>query len=287
MFRKNNKTFDGWTLEITPKDKWWDLKLEEIWRYRDLLFLFVRRDFVSVYKQTILGPIWFFLQPIMTTIVFTIFFGNIAQLPTDNMPKILFYLLGITFWNYFAECFTKTSQTFNTNAHIFAKVYFPRLIVPLSIILSNLIKFALQFSLFLAFYFYYIVIGSNINPNLNVMLLPLLLVLMAGLGLGFGMIITSLTTLYKDLQFLITFGVQLLMYATPIVYPLSIVSPDKRWILLMNPMTSIIETVKYSLLGKGIFNPLHLLYSLFATVIILVIGLLIFHKTEKNFVDTI
>ncbi|MCF8261489.1 MAG: ABC transporter permease [Melioribacteraceae bacterium] len=276
-----------WTLEILPKDKWWDLRIHEIWEYKDLLFLFVRRDFVSVYKQTLLGPIWFFLQPLMTTLIFTVIFGNLVKVSTDGTPRVLFYLLGITFWSYFSECLVKTSQTFKSNSHIFGKVYFPRLIVPLSLILSNLIKFGVHFILFLGFYFYFIFTDAPVHPNFAILLLPLFLLMMAGIGLGFGIIITSLTTRYRDLQFLVMFGVQLLMYATPVVYPLSIVPVESRWMLLLNPMTSIIETVKYAFLGQGIVDPLHLAYSFVAMVGFLMLGLLIFHKVEKNFYDTI
>lgn len=278
---------ENWSIEIVPKDKWWDLRLHEIWEYKDLLFLFVRRDFISVYKQTVLGPIWFILQPLMTTLIFTVIFGNVVNVSTDGSPKILFYLLGITFWSYFSECLVKTAQTFLANSHIFGKVYFPRLTIPLSLVISNLIKFSIHFALFLGFYFYFIVDGANVQPNWTILLVPFLLLMMAGIGLGFGIIITSLTTRYRDLQFLVVFGTQLLMYGTPVVYPLSIVPMDVRWLLLINPMASIIETVKYGFLGKGIVDPLHLTYSFCAMIVILFIGLITFHKVEKNFYDTI
>jgi len=281
---------DNWDLIINPKSGWWDLKLMDIWRYRDLLLLFVRRDFVSVYKQTILGPLWFFIQPILTTIIFTIIFGRVAKIPTDGLPQVLFYMTGIVGWNYFADCLNNTSATFTKNASIFGKVYFPRMIVPLSIVISNLIKFGVQFALLLGFLFFYWAKGANVNPNIYIFLTPLLLLMMAGLGLGFGIIISSLTTKYRDLQLLVGFGVQLLMYVTPVVYPLSFLSqnyPQYRWIILANPMTSIIETFKYAYLGAGTFDPLHLAYSACFMLFSLFVGLLIFHRVEKTFMDTV
>ena len=280
------KEAEAWSL-ITPVDAWWDLKFGEIWQYRYLLFLFVKRDFVAVYKQTILGPIWFFLQPILATIIYTFVFGNIAEIPTDGIPKVLFFLLGITIWNYFSECLLKTAQTFSSNSHVFEKVYFPRLLVPLSIVFSNLMKFALQFVLFLGFYFYFVSAGVGFQPNLTVLLFPFLIFIMAGLGIGLGLIVASLTTKYRDMQFLVTFVVQLMMYATPIVYPLSLVPHKFLWILLSNPMTSVIETAKYALLGRGVFNPLHLFYSFSLMVCLTILGLVIFHRVERNFIDTI
>lgn len=249
---------EEWDLIIEPTSPWWDLQLREIWKYKDLLFLFVRRDFVSIYKQTILGPLWFFIQPILTTIIFTVVFGKVAKIPTDGLPPVLFYMTGIVAWNYFADCINKTSTTFKTNAHIFGKVYFPRMIVPLSIILSNLIKFGVQFLLFLLFLAYYFFEGANIHPNVYVLLTPLLLLMMAGIGMGLGVIISSLTTKYRDFQFLIAFSVQLLMYATPVIYPLSFLEEKYRWLALANPMTSIIETFKFAYLGAGVFDFMHL-----------------------------
>ena len=276
-----------WDLEIRPKSNWCDLQLKDIWRYRDLLMLFVRRDFVSVYKQTILGPLWFFIQPILTTITFTVIFGNVAQISTDGLPKILFYMSGIVAWSYFADCLDKTSATFVNNANIFGKVYFPRLIVPLSIVISNLLKFAVQFLLFLLFLVYFLVTDPLLHPNLYILLTPFLLIIMAGLGLGFGIIISSLTTKYRDLRFLITFGIQLLMYATPIVYPLSVLPEKYKIFILANPMTSIIETFKYAYLGVGEFSWLSLSYSFGVMTIILLLGVMIFHKVEKSFMDTV
>ena len=275
---------------ITPKKHLLDVNLKEIWSYRDLLFLFVRRDFVSVYKQTVLGPIWFFIQPLFTTLIFTLIFGRLASIPTDGLPQILFYMCGITCWNYFAECLNKTSNTFTMNAGIFGKVYFPRLVLPMSIVISNLFKFCIQFLLFGGFLIYYLNTGANINPNLHILLLPFFLILMAGLGLGFGIFISSLTTKYRDFQFLIMFGVQLFMYATPIVYPLSLAKEKLgtySWIALANPMTSIIEAMKYAFLGQGEFNWMYLGYSTIFMLILLFVGVITFNKVEQNFMDTV
>lgn len=275
---------------ITPKKHLLDVNLKEIWSYRDLLFLFVRRDFVSVYKQTVLGPIWFFIQPLFTTLIFTLIFGKLASIPTDGLPQILFYMCGITCWNYFAECLNKTSNTFTMNAGIFGKVYFPRLVLPMSIVISNLFKFFIQFLLFVGFLIYYLNNGANIHPNLHILLLPFFLILMAGLGFGFGILISSLTTKYRDFQFLIMFGVQLFMYATPIVYPLSLAKEKLgtySWIALANPMTSIIEAMKYAFLGQGEFNWMYLGYSTIFMLILLFVGVITFNKVEQNFMDTV
>lgn len=277
----------SWTLVIKPKSKWWDLNLPALLKSKDLLWMFVWRDFVALYKQTILGPLWFFIQPIISTIVFTVIFGRIAKIPTDGLPPVLFYLSGIVGWNYFADCINKTSSTFTANAVIFGKVYFPRLVVPLSIIISNLIKFAIQFVLFIGFLIYYYFIGADFHPNIYIIITPVLLILMAGLGLGFGIIISSLTTKYRDLMQLIGFGVQLLMYITPVVYPLSFISGKYKWIILANPMTSIIEAFKYAFLGVGTFSFIHLAYSGAFMLFVLAIGMLIFNKVEKNFMDTV
>lgn len=278
---------DYWTLQITPKTKWWDINLPALLKSKDLLLMFVWRDFVSLYKQTILGPLWFFVQPILSTIVFTVIFGRIAKIPTDGIPQTIFYLSGLVGWNYFSDCLGKTSSTFTGNAGIFGKVYFPRLIVPLSIVISNLIKFSVQFSLFLAFWVYYYFKGANVHPNLYILFTPLLLFLMAGLGLGFGIIISSLTTKYRDLNQLVGFGVQLLMYITPVVYPLSFISGKYKWIILANPMTSIIEAFKFAYLGVGDFNFIHLAYSGVFMLFVLTIGILIFNRIEKSFMDTV
>lgn len=276
-----------WDLIIKPKNKWYELDLATLWKYRDLLLLLVRRDFVSVYKQTILGPIWFFIQPIITSITFTVIFGNLARISTDGIPPILFYMSGITLWNYFSETLTKTADTFTANANVFGKVYFPRMIVPLSVVLSNLIKFSVQLLLFLSVWIYFLITKDDIHPNIYLLLVPFLILLMGFLGLAFGIIISSMTTKYRDLKFLVGFGVQLLMYATPIVYPLSIVPEKYKWFILANPVTSIVETFKFAFLGIGDFNIWHLGYSLIFTVVLFFIGLVVFHKVEKSFMDTV
>jgi len=278
---------EHWDLYIKPHSKWYDLRLAEIFRYKDLLFLFVRRDFVSLYKQTILGPLWFFIQPIITALTFTVIFGNMAKISTDGLPQILFYMCGITLWNYFADTLTKTSDTFSANANIFGKVYFPRMIIPLSIVVSNLIKLGVQFILFTSVWIYYLVSSDLVHPNATIALVPFLIILMGFMGLSFGIIISSMTTKYRDLKFLVTFGIQLLMYASPIVYPLSIVPEKYKWIILANPITSVIETFKYAFMGVGEFNWLHLGYSFGFTSILFFISLIIFHKVEKSFMDTI
>ncbi|MEN6528445.1 MAG: ABC transporter permease, partial [Anaerolineaceae bacterium] len=231
-----------WDLVITARKKWYDLQLRDVWHYRDLIALFVRRDFVSKYKQTILGPLWFIIQPLLTTLTFTVVFGNIAQLPTDGLPQILFYMSGTVLWSYFSSCFTGTSTTFISNAHLFGKVYFPRLVTPISIILSSLITFAIQFAFFLCFLVYYVLRGVEVRLTLWALALPLLILLMAGLGLGFGIVVSSLTTKYRDLQNLVSFGVSLLMYFTPVIYPVSSIPAQWRWLADINPITPIVET---------------------------------------------
>ena len=278
---------EKWDKEITPKKSLFDLNLNQIWKFRDLLFLFVWRDFVSVYKQTILGPLWFFIQPILTSITFTIIFGNFAQISTDGMPKIIFYMAGITMWTYFADCLNKTSNTFVVNQGLFGKVYFPRLIVPLSIIVTNLLKFGIQIILFIVFWTYFYVTTDTMQPNWYILIFPLLIIIMAALGLGFGMVISALTTKYRDLTFLIGFGVQLLMYASPIIYPMSTVPEKYQWLIKLNPMTSIIDTFKHALMGTGSFDLYNLLYSCAFAVCILFLGLVVFNKVEKSFIDTV
>ncbi len=280
-------TEEKWTDVIEAKSGWFNFHLEQIWKFRDLLFLFVRRDFIAGYKQTLLGPLWFFIQPIFSTLIFTVIFGHIAKIPTDGIPPLLFYMTGITAWNYFSDCISRTSSTFTANAGIFGKVYFPRMIVPLSNVISSLIKFGIQFLLLLAFIAYYLFKGANVHPNAWVFFTPVLLLIMAGLGLGFGIIISSLTTKYKDLQFFMGFGVQLLMYATPIVYPLSMVQGKLRIIAMLNPMTPIIETFKNAFLGGGEVNLMHLGYSALVMLFLLFFGLLLFNKIEKSFMDTV
>ena len=276
-----------WDLTINPHSKWYDLRIKEIFKYKDLLFLFVKRDFVSIYKQTIFGPLWFFLQPIITAITFTVIFGSLAKISTDGLPQILFYMCGITLWNYFADTLTKTSDTFSSNANIFGKVYFPRMIAPLSVVVSNLIKLGIQFLLFLGIWIYYLIQSDLIHPNKMLVLIPFLIILIGFMALSFGIIISSLTTKYRDLKFLVTFGIQLMMYASPIVYPLSIVPEKYKWIIVANPVTSIIETFKYAFLGVGEFSWLYLGYSTLFTIILFMIGLVIFHRVEKSFMDTV
>ncbi len=276
-----------WTMVIRPQRTWFDLRLRELWNYRDLIGLFVRRDFVSVYKQTILGPLWYIIQPIMTTLIFTVIFGRIARLSTDGLPQFLFYMSGTIVWGYFAECLAKTSNTFITNAQLFGKVYFPRLTVPISILISNLIAFSIQFLLFLGFVAYYWFAGADIQPNPWVLFTPVLVLIMAGLGLGFGIIVSSLTTRYRDLRFLVTFGVQLWMYVTPVIYPTSTIPERYRPFIQANPLTPIIETFRYAFLGAGSANPLNLLYSAGFMLVVLLLGILLFNRIEATFMDTV
>lgn len=275
-------------MTIEPRRSLLDLRLGELWQYRDLVLLFVRRDFVSVYKQTILGPLWYLIQPLLTTITFTFIFGRIASLPTDGLPQFLFYMSGTVVWSYFAACLTKTSETFVQNAHLFGKVYFPRLAVPVSILISNLITFLIQFALFVLFVGYFALRGTEIQLNwLWIFLSPFLILTMAGLGLGFGIIISSLTTKYRDLRFLVTFGVQLLMYATPVIYPVSAIPERFQWVILANPMTPIVEAFRYGFLGAGTVNIYHLLYSLIFMLVVVFLGTVIFNRVEQTFMDTV
>jgi lipopolysaccharide transport system permease protein len=279
---------EAWTTILKPHSSAFNLPLKEIWSYRDLLMLFVRRDFVSFYKQTILGPLWFFIQPIFTTIVFMFVFGRLAGLSTDGLPQPLFYLAGITAWNYFADCLTKTSTVFKDNVQIFGKVYFPRLITPLSIVVSNLVRFAVQLLLFFLVMAWYAWQGASISVQWQVVFVfPLLVLLMAFLGLGLGLIITALTTKYRDLTFLVTFGVQLLMYATTVIYPLSTAPESIRTIIELHPMTGIIEAFRFCFLGRGEFTFWSLGYSTMFALSVTMIGVLIFNKAERSFVDTI
>jgi lipopolysaccharide transport system permease protein len=277
-----------WDLIIRPKTGWFDLHLADLWRYRDLTTMFVWRDFVAQYKQTILGPLWHIIQPLFTTLIFTVIFGKMAKLPTDDLPPLLFYLAGITCWSYFADCVNRTSLTFISNAAIFGKVYFPRLSVPVSLVISGMIKFAIQFALFLAFALFYWVQGAGIHPNAAILLTPLLLLLMAGLSLGAGIIVSALTTRYRDLQQLVVFGVQLMMFATPVVYPLSMIGGGSfRWLILANPMTPIVETFRYAYLGSGAFDAVYLCYSAGFTAAVLLIGIVLFNHVERTFMDTV
>lgn len=278
---------ENWSLVIQPQRGWMDLRLAELWRYRDLILLFVRRDFVSVYKQTILGPLWYLIQPLLTTLTFTVIFGYIANLSTDGLPQFLFYMAGTVIWTYFAECLNKTSNTFVQNSSLFGKVYFPRLAVPVSILISNLITFAIQLGLFAAFVIFFMLTGSSVQPNLWLFLVPLLVLIMAGLGLGFGIIVSSLTTKYRDLRFLVTFGVQLLMYATPVIYPISSIPERFQPLILANPLTPIVETFRYAFLGAGTVNPGSLLYSFIFMLVVDFLGVVIFNHVEQTFMDTV
>jgi len=272
---------------IRPQRGWWDLRLGELWQARELVGIFVWRDFVSVYKQTILGPLWHIIQPLLTTLVFTVIFGNVARLPTDGLPPFLFYLCGTVIWGYFSRCVTSTSSTFTANAGLFGKVYFPRLAVPVAILLSNLISFAIQFATFGGFLVFFYVLGTDVQPNTSVLLLPLLLFLMAGFGLALGLIVSSLTTRYRDLQQLVGFGVQLLMYATPVLYPISFVPERYRLLIQANPLTPVIEAFRFAFLGAGDVSNGGLLYSFAAMIILLLVGLLLFNRTEQTFMDMV
>lgn len=279
--------YQTWTEEIKSKEGLFSVNLKETWQYRDLLLMLVKRDYVTFYKQTILGPIWFFIQPLLTTIVFVFLFGRLAGLSTDGIPQIAFYLAGITIWNYFSESLTKTSTVFKDNAAMMGKVYFPRLIMPLSIVVSALMKFGIQFGLFLITVLYFTFVEQSIQPNIWMLATPYLLLLMASFSLGLGMIFSSMTTKYKDLVFLMTFGIQLFMYATPVVYPLSSISADYQWLILANPLTPIFECFRYGFLGSGSFEPISLLLSSGIILVILTMGIVIFNKVEKSFMDTV
>lgn len=281
---------EDWNIIIEPKTSLFRLDLKEIWRYRDLLVMYVKRDIVTFYKQTILGPLWFLVQPLLTTIMFMFVFGGIAGISTDGLPQPLFYMAGLLCWNYFADCLSRCSDTFNANQNIFGKVYFPRLVVPISIVISNLVKMGIQFGLFVAIYIYYLCSGYVSQINSYALLLPLLILMLSGLGLGFGLLISSMTTKYRDLKFLISFGVQLWMYITPVIYPLSVMKENYAkyvWFIVSNPLTSIIETFKYGFLGEGTFSWWYLGYSFLFTVVIMVWGILIFNKVQRSFMDVI
>lgn len=281
-----NEPQQKWTETIDADHSLFDLKLKEVWRYKDLVYMFVKRDFVSSFKQTILGPIWFFINPILTTIVYLVIFGRIAKLPTDGAPPLLFYLAGVTLWNYFSSSLLATSSTFTGNAGIFGKVYFPRLVTPLSIVISNLMRFGVQFVLFIIVWIYYLSEGK-IHPNIWVLATPLLIFLMALFSLGLGMIFSALTTKYKDLAMLLGFGVSLYMYATPVIYPVSSLPGFFKKLALYNPLTGIFECFKYAWLGVGDFSPLMLGISSVIILVIMAIGIVIFNKVEKTFMDTV
>lgn len=287
---ENNKQItndNDWSMTIKPKRHLFEINLKEIWNYRDLITLFVRRDFVAKYKQTILGPLWFIIQPLLTTIMFTVIFGKIAKLSTQGMDPMLFYMSGVVGWSYFAASLKATSSTFTANANIFGKVYFPRLAIPISSVISGLVQFIIQFAFLIAFMIFYWLRGVPIAPNATLFLIPVLILLMAGLGLGFGIIISSMTTKYRDLTNLVGFGIQLWMYATPIIYPLSKIPEKYKAIIIANPMTSIVEAFRHSLLGIGEVNYLHLAYSGAFMIFVLVVGILMFNKIEQSFMDTV
>ena len=289
MNEKKTNT-NKWLFEITPKNKLLSLNLKEVWQYRDLLLLFVKRDVVTVYKQTILGPLWYLIQPLFTSIIFTIIFNNVAGIETGSVPPFLFNLAGVTVWNYFRECLTATSDTFKKNENIFGKVYFPRVIMPLSIVISNLLKFGIQLGVFIGFYAYFIFSGLDFNVNPLLFIFPFLVLIMGMLGLGLGMIISSMVTKYRDLTFLVSFGVQLLMYISAVMYPISLVKEkltNYAWIVEYNPMAHIIESCRTLLLNDGSLSKNGLLYAVLVTIIIFFIGLIVFNSTEKSFIDTV
>jgi len=285
------ETRPEWLFEITPEKKAFSLNLGEIYRYRDLLTLFVRRDIVSVYKQTVLGPLWFFIQPLFTSLIQFIVFSKIADIPSDGVPYFLFVLAGNTLWNYFSISFTDTAATFTKNQGIFGKVYFPRAIMPIAITISNLFKFAIQFSLFLAVLLYVKFSGGHVNPNAYVLLTPIIVLVMALISMGFGMVITSITTKYRDFTFLLTFGISLFMYITPVVYPTSLAlekfPAEWVWVIYANPLTGLFDIFKYAFLGEGVLNWLAIAWSCFFAVFIYFFGLVVFNRTEKSFMDTI
>jgi lipopolysaccharide transport system permease protein len=274
-------------MDIHPKRHLLDINLKEIWEYRDLVMLFVRRDFVSRYKQTILGPFWFIISPLISTLMYTLVFAGIAKIPTEGIPPQLFYISGIVVWSYFAACINGTSSIFVTNAGIFGKVYFPRLVSPISVIISSVVQLGIQFLLLLVFMIFYSLKGYTINLNIYVLFLPFLVILLALLGMGFGIVFSALTTKYRDLSNLMVFGVQLWMYITPVIYPSSMVPEKFRIFVFLNPVAPIVEAFKYGLIGAGEFNTLRLLYSLIFTVILLFIGVILFNRTEQNFMDTV
>lgn len=279
---------EKWLTEITPKTKLIDFNFKEIWQYRDLLLLFVKRDVITLYKQTILGPLWYLIQPLFTSVIFTLVFNNVAGIQTGGIPPFLFNLAGITIWNYFKECLIGTSDTFKKNEAIFGKVYFPRIIMPMSIVVSNLLKFGIQLLIFVFFYIYFILKGHDLMPNMSILLLPVLILFMGMLGLGLGMIISSMVTKYRDLTFLVSFGVQLLMYISLVVLPLSLFQEKGfEWAVAYNPMAYIIETGRFLLLGEGTVSEFGIVYTVLVSIFVLLLGITIFNKTEKTFIDTI
>ncbi len=281
------KDIEKWDIIIRPKTNLFDINLNELLRFKDLLFMFVKRDVVTVYKQTILGPIWFFVQPLLQMLTFLVVFSKVAQLSTDQVPAPLFYLSGIVIWNYFSECLMQTANTFSENADMFGKVYFPRLITPLSKVISGLLKFGIQFLIFVFIYIMYVFFTDSVKPTVHILFFPLLVILMAGIGLGFGLIFSALTTKYRDLKFLLQFGIQLVMYATPVIYPISSIPEKYKIYFFFNPLTHIIESFKYLFFNIGELNVYGLLYSSVFALVVLFFGVLIFNKTEKIFMDTV
>lgn len=284
------QTNEHWDIIIEPRNRRFSLNLKEIWQYKDLLQMYVKRDIVTMYKQTILGPIWFIIQPLLTSFMMMFVFGGIAKISTDGLPQLLFYLCGIMAWNYFADCLNKTAGTFSANQGVFSKVYFPRLVVPISGVISNLVRLAIQIGLFLCVYLYFYMNGADIHFTPYILLFPILIATLAALSLGFGIIISSFTTKYRDLAILFSFVVQLWMYATPIIYPLSVMKENYEqymWIIKLNPLTSIIEATRYAFMGVGTFNWADLAYSFCFTIIILLVGIIVFNKVERSFIDVV
>lgn len=277
----------GWTRIIKPTRGWWDIDFGELWQYRDLVWMFVVRDFTSRYKQTVLGPLWFLLNPLLTTFMFTLVFSSIAKLPTDGIPPVLFYLLGTVTWNYFSSCLTVTSTTFTANASIYGKVYFPRLVTPISVIITNIITYVIQMILFLSIWLVYFFSGTELKPNLWLLATPILVMQMGFLGLGCGIIVSSLTTKYRDLALLVGFGAQLWMYATPVIYPISMIPQSVAWLMALNPMTAIIELSRYGFLGGQLIPLWYWGVSIVMTLLTLIVGLVLFGRVEKAFMDTI
>ncbi len=287
MLKKINSYDNEWTTVIKPKSSLLQLNLSDLWKYKDLIRMFIHRDFVTFYKQTILGPLWFIIQPLFTSGMFTLIFGRVANISTDEIPHMLFYMSGVINWSYFSDSLTKTSSSFTANAGIFGKVYFPRLTVPVANIITNMLRYVIQYVIFLVFYFVFWLKGSPVTPNWMIALTPLLLIYMAFLSLGYGLWISAVTTKYRDLNFALPFVVQLWMYATPIVYPLSLI-PDKfKLVMALNPMVPVIEIFRKGYLGAGTINLLHTGLSVALTFIILLTGIIIFNKTEKTFMDTV
>ena len=287
----NNKQTEDWLFEISPKHNLLNLNFKEIWQYRDLLWLFVKRDVVTIYKQTILGPLWYLIQPLFTMVIYTVIFNKVAGISTGEVPAYLFNLAGIVTWNYFSQSLTATSDTFTANQNIFGKVYFPRIIMPLSVIVSNLLKYGIQMLIFIGFYLYFILAQDvSIQPNISIIFLPVLILVMALIGLGLGMIFSSMVTKYRDLKFLLNFGIQLVMYLSAVFYPLSLVGekmPKLAWVINYNPMAHIIETARYMLLGSGEITTFGIVYTAVFAIVVFFLGIIIFNKTEKTFIDTV